>query len=408
MACQIYESMYQDTGWSEPVLLGNGINGSGFTSSHPMVTLNKDSSEVLYFSSDMEAGRGGNDIWYSVRENGSFGIPQNLGEIINTEYDEMTPYFDAKRKTLYFSSNGRINIGGFDIYSSEQDESGNWSEPVNIGYPLNSSVDDLYYVLESKKKGYLVSNRPGGMSLKSPTCCDDILSFRYPPTYVFLEGEVLEEGADKKIAVGEGRVQIYQIDNDSLVASLNLQSGGYFNFKLKGDKKYRVVATSRKYEETEILINTEDRDEGEVINQMLYMKKRPFWEGLNVGIVYYDFDRSKLRKDARPVLDTLVEILHQFPKMIIEVSGHTDDMGDSLYNIKLSNRRAEAVYNYLIRKDVHESQLVQKGYGETRPVAPNKQPDGSDNPEGRQLNRRTEFSVVGELDEVPVKKGNKR
>ena len=400
MSCRIFESYNHDTAWSEPEMLGNGINGKGVSSSHPMIAVNKEGDELLFFSSDMDGGIGGYDIWFSVWNEGSFGAPQNLGEIINTAYDEQTPWFETKANKLYFSSNGRINIGGFDIYSSEQDSNGNWSEPLNLGYPVNSSVDDLYYVLEDKKSGYLVSNRPGGLSLKSPTCCDDILSFKYPPTYVYLEGTVLEEGAETRKAVGEGTVYVYQLDNDSLIARVELQDGGYFNFKLKGDKKYKVVASSKKYEDVEMIIHTEDLDEGEVINKELYMKKRPFWEGLNVGTVYYDFDRSKLKKEARPVLDTLVKILHQFPKMVIEISGHTDNFGDSLYNIKLSNRRAEAVYNYLLRKDVPGAQLTQRGYGATQPVAPNRKADGSDNPEGRQLNRRTVFSVVGELDEA--------
>src|SRR5690606_34836034 len=108
--------------------------------------------------------------------------------------DEMTPYYDAKNSTLYFSSDGRISIGGHDIYSSKKDAAGNWGEPQNIGLPVNSSVDDLYFALgENKHKGFLVSNRPGGLSPKSPTCCDDIWTFKLPAANVFVEGFVMDD-----------------------------------------------------------------------------------------------------------------------------------------------------------------------------------------------------------------------
>ncbi len=397
--CQIYESMMTDTLWSEPVALNESVNGE-FSSTHPVVVTNEKGEEILFYASNRPGGTGGFDIWQVTRDaGGNFTNIQNPGTIINTYYDEMTPYFDVKNQTLYFSSEGRINIGGHDIYSSKKDAQGNWGEPQNMGIPVNSSVDDLYFAQgENKNKGFLVSNRPGGLSPKSPTCCDDIWSFKFPPNIVFVEGWVTDDSTGERIR--EGMVEFYDAETDSLVASAPITADGYYKVKLKGDKNYRVVATSPEYFDAETTVNTMNREEGETMKQDIAMEKRPYHVGLKMGIVYYDFDKSKLRDDSRPVLDNIVATLKNY-SAIIETGGHTDDMGDVPYNMKLSVRRAEAVYNYLVRQGVPKEQLTQKGYGETVPVAPNKHPDGKDNPQGRQMNRRAEFTVVGEY--KPVK-----
>ncbi|HXH18347.1 MAG TPA: OmpA family protein, partial [Chitinophagales bacterium] len=272
---------------------------------------------------------------------------------------------------------------------------GAWGEPQNMGIPLNSSVDDLYFTFgESRQKGFLVSNRPGGLSPKSPTCCDDIWSFRLPAPYVFVEGWVTDDSTGERIRAGT--VYVYDAATDSLVASAPVTEDGYYKARLPGEKNFKLKATNPDYFDSETTINTENKEEGELLRADIKMKKRPYWVGLKMGIVYYDFDKSKLRDDARPVLNNLVATLKHYP-VIIEIGGHTDEMGDTAYNMKLSLRRAEAVYNYLLREGIPKEQLTQKGYGETHPVAPNRKPDGSDDPAGRQLNRRAEFTVVGEV-----------
>jgi len=396
MHCQIFESSFTNGAWSEPALLGEAVNGE-FSSTHPMAALNSKGDEILFYSSNRSGGRGGFDIWVATRNRstGAFTDLQNAGMVINTYYDDVTPYFDTKTKTLYYSSEGRINIGGFDIYYSKQDTLGNWGEPVNMGIPVNSSVDDIYFTLgEDRQKGFLVSNRPGGLSPKSPTCCDDIWAFRLPAPYVFVEGWVTDDSTGERIR--EGSVNFYDSATDSLIASAPITEDGYYKVRLPGERKFRVKATSPDYFDAETSISSENRDAGELLRADIKMKKRPYRVGLKMGIVYYDFDKSKLRDDARPVLNQVVAILKNYPA-IIEIGGHTDEMGDVDYNMTLSQRRAEAVYNYLIREGVPKEQLAQKGYGETQPVAPNKKPDGSDNPQGRQLNRRAEFTVIGEM-----------
>lgn len=394
--CQIYESALNNNMWNEPVLLGEAVN-SEFSSTHPMAALTTEGKEVLFYSSNRPGGRGGFDIWMATREpdTGAYTDLQNAGMVINTYYDDVTPYYDSKTKTLYYSSEGRVNIGGFDIYSSKQDATGNWGEPVNMGTPINSSVDDIYFTLgETRQKGFLVSNRPGGLSPKSPTCCDDIWSFKMAAPYVFVEGWVTDDSTGNRVR--EGTVFFYDAETDTLIASAPITEDGYFKVKLPGEKKIEVKAVSEEYFDAETSISTENKDEGELLRSDIKMKKRPYTVGLKMGTVYYDFDKSKLRDDSRPVLNNLVAILKNYP-VIVEIGGHTDEMGDAEYNMRLSIRRAEAVYNYLIRAGVSPEQLTQKGYGEKQPVAPNTKPDGTDNPEGRKLNRRSEFTVVGEI-----------
>ncbi len=396
--CQIFESILSNGTWSEPAVLSEAVNGE-FSSTHPMAALKSNGDEILFYSSNRSGGRGGFDIWQVTRDRstGAFIDIQNAGLVINTYYDDVTPFFDSKTKTLYYSSEGRINIGGFDIYSSKLDSAtGTWGEPQNMGIPINSSVDDLYFTLSenNRQKGFLVSNRPGGLSPKSPTCCDDIWSLRFPNPFVFVEGWVTDDSTGERVR--EGTVFIYDSKTDSLVASVPITEDGYYKVRLPGEKNFKVKAVSEKYFDSETTLSTENKEEGELLRNDIRMKKKPYSVGMKMGIVYYDFDKSKLRDDARPVLNNIVAMLKHYPA-IIEIGGHTDEMGDIAYNMILSQRRAEAVYNYLVREGVPKDQLTQKGYGETQPVAPNKKPNGSDNPEGRQLNRRAEFSVVGEV-----------
>ncbi len=396
--CQIYESAKMDTGWSEPVLLSEAVNGD-FSSTHPMAALDRDGNEVLYYASTRSGGRGGYDIWYVTRDAaGNFTDIHNLGTDLNTYYDDITPYYDTSTHTLYYSSDGRINIGGFDVYSSKRDAEGNWGSPQNIGVPLNSSVDDLYFAIgENKRKGFIVSNRAGGYSPKSPTCCDDIWEFRLPTTFAYVEGWVTDDSTGERVR--EGTVNIYDAETDSLIASAPITPDGYYKAKLPGDKKYRLTVTAPNYFDNEASVSTVDREDGEVIQQDIKMKRKPYQVGLPMGIVYYDFDKSKLRDDSRPILANVVAIMKNYP-IIVEIGGHTDDMGSEYYNQKLSEKRAEAVYNYLIREGIAKEQLLQKGYGEKKNVAPNKKSNGKDDPEGRQQNRRAEFTVVGEMKPV--------
>ncbi|HYX10252.1 MAG TPA: CDC27 family protein, partial [Bacteroidales bacterium] len=180
--CAIYVSHLEKGKWSEPVKLPPVVNDPNYTSTQPTIgTTAKYNREVIYFVSDRPEGRGGLDLWYTIwkPEKNEYTEPRNLGFKINTPGDEMTPFFDYTSRTLYFSSTGQPGLGGFDIFHTTG-QLRKWTTAVNAGYPLNSSYDDLYYTIsKSREDGFFVSNRPGGLTYRGKTCCDDIYYYRW-------------------------------------------------------------------------------------------------------------------------------------------------------------------------------------------------------------------------------------
>lgn len=400
MHCEIWMTSFNGSEWSEPVKLENGVNGEDYSSTHPMIGMDTNGKEVLFFTSNNpNGGQGGEDIWMAYTDGrGRFKGPMNLGKDINTTGDERTPFYDSNEKILYFSSNGLVNMGGLDVFAAMQKPTGEFATPQNLGGPLNSSVDDMYYTLlpGSKTRGFLVSNRAGGYNLKSETCCDDILSFYYPPTHVFVVGRVTESGPTGNIVEG-GVIYVYEKGSDSLVASVPVASDGTYKIKLLGEKDYVITASSVKHYEKKVNVSTFDKEDGEEITTDFKLDRRAYYPDMLWGTVYYEFDQAKLKDEARTTLDSLVLFLNDYPRVVLEIGGHTDAIADSVYNMYLSERRASAVYNYLLNKKIKKEQLVTKGYGETQPKAPNKTEDGKDNKAGRALNRRTEFIIIDEL-----------
>jgi outer membrane protein OmpA-like peptidoglycan-associated protein/tetratricopeptide (TPR) repeat protein len=369
MICKIFVSSSANGSWSTPVQLGNGINQENSSSTHPYLTKTTNGQEILYFSSDMNGGKGGMDIYYSIRNsNGEFGSPKNAGNIINTSGNEVTPYLDVKHSKLYFSSDALISMGGFDIYVSEI-QNNDFTAPVNIGYPLNSSVDDLYFVHgTSDKNGFLVSNRPGGMSLKSPTCCDDILDFIYPAEFVVINGTVTDEETGKA-PDDECFMYVYNIKNDSLIGTFPIAKDGTFSFKLKAGEQYKMVNSCKKYQEKVTEIDTRDLEDGAVITKDIKLKKKDLYDGKVLQYVYFDYTKYVLKKNEMAKLDSVAAFLNSREDFIVRLEGHTDQRGELDYNQKLSEQRALVAYNYLLKKKkVPAHKILHVGYGETRPV----------------------------------------
>lgn len=445
--CSIYVSNYESGSWTEPVKMDERINDPKFTSTQPAVGFeSKNNYEVLYFVSDKPGGKGGLDIWYTIYDakKKTYKNPVNGGAKINTVGDEMSPFFDRDTKTLYFSSNGWPGLGGFDIFKAVG-ELKNWTVPQNIGYPLNSSTDDLYpSVFKDQEGGFFVSNREGGIALKSATCCDDIYAYRYSK-YIHLatQGTVFEnedssavkyldnnysgnpskvlstadsttkaqpkteevvftEGKSKPIA--NASVSLYLVDSENNEVLIKIDStdtkGNYF-LKLEQGNDYRVVVNSPGFFNKKLSISTKNSTVSDTIRTQVGIKKIPK-EAIVLKNIYYPFDKAVLTDEARISIDTsLLVLLNDNPAIIVEVSSHTDNKGADDYNMRLSQKRAESVVTYLISKGIDKSRLTAKGYGKTKPIAPNANADGTDNPDGRQMNRRTEFKVIG-LKEILV------
>ena len=249
--CQIYMMKRQELGWSKPLRLRDYINLQGAITTHPFV-MQKGKKEILFFSSDRKGGYGGMDIWYSIRDIAAddidFDAPKNLGSMINTSGDEVTPYFDGDEETLYFSSNGRATMGGLDIFKSKG-AAGSWATPENLGVPYNSGADDLYYIKnQSKTGGYFVSNRNFGME-KISSRDEDIFGFTFvKPQDLIVKGIIQDKIA--KSAINDATVSLYEIkakDDQRLLTSMNASQGNY-QFTLLPDKRYHLEVEKDGYQ----------------------------------------------------------------------------------------------------------------------------------------------------------------
>ena len=395
MVCKIYECDQTAGEWSDPVALGQNINFQTFTSTQPCIGVTR-MGEVLFWVSDRPGGSGGLDIWYSVRgKDGSFTSAINAGRTINTPGNEITPFYDNRSGTLYFSSDGQVGIGGYDVFKIKGNPKKWDKEATNLGYPLNSSVDDMYYVMDDNGyTGYLVSNRMGTTSLKGATCCDDIWRFEFPKiVHYVIKGNVYDQETHNPLP--DVRVMFFD-DKKLQVAQAISKKDTLFSFNVIPNKTYFIKAAKDGYLTGTATITVTEKDANDTMNIDLNLKKIPV-QAIRIYNIYYGFDSATLRSQSFPSLDTLVDLMKDNPAIVVEIGSHTDSKGKQNYNIKLSQARAQSVVDYMISKGVSADRVKAQGYGDTQPVAPNKLPNGKDNPEGRALNRRTEFKVIGEI-----------
>tara|TARA_R110000737_G_scaffold202403_1_gene221607 strand:- start:19817 stop:21892 length:2076 start_codon:yes stop_codon:yes gene_type:complete len=405
MICSIYESKLSGKGtWSQPEKLSDLVNNPNFTSTHP--TMGRESRrnmEVIYFVSDREGTRGGMDIWYAPFDprKKAFKKARNCGARLNTIGDEMTPFYDLPAKTLYFSTDGRPTIGGLDIYSMTG-EASKWENPTHAGMQINSSADDLDFILKpSNRGGYFVSNRVGGYSLYHPTCCDDIYEFEYSEFIsIELEVDLTDKDKIRLCKNGTAYVDLYLVDEDGrllIEEKRNICDNSKFN--LRPNQTYVIIGKQDGYFPNEKMISTKYILESTALKETIVLDKQPL-EPMLLANIRYEFDSPNLTKESKNILDTtLLLILNKYQNTKIEIMAHTDSKGTDAYNMTLSQKRAESVVQYLIKKGIDKTRLSAKGYGETQPIAPNENLDGSDNPEGREKNRRTAFKVLGEIEQ---------
>lgn len=397
MICNIFVTAKQDDGsWSEPVALESGINSTKFTSSMPATSIESvKQNEVVYFVSDRPGGKGGLDIWYFIYDfkKKTYSVPKNAGSKVNTPADEMTPYYDADNRTLFFSSNGWPGLGGFDVFKSAG-EMKRFTQPENAGAPINSAADDIYYVEgKNKEEGFFVSNRKGGVAeKKSPTCCDDIYAFK-KLQYVKLDlsGVVTDE---KGAPVSGLKVSLYskkEGEEPVFIKSVETNQQGMYDMNVEAGNDYRVVYEKEKFLNSAINLSTKNYTSSQRITQNSSVKEisdKPFV----LTNVHYATDRYELTEDSKKDLDTtLLAFLQANPDVIVEISSHTDSQASDSYNNNLSQKRAEGVVKYLSSKGISTERMQAHGYGETKPVGDN------NTPEGRAMNRRTEFKIIGKL-----------
>jgi len=408
--CNIYMSKKVNGAWQEAEKLGPEINSDDYTSTHPFVATIK-TGEILYFVAERNDGRGGRDIWYSlINKQGAHQAPKNCGPKINTNRDEATPFYDNKTGMLYFSSNGHTGMGGYDIFKSTG-EAGKFVDAVNIGYPINSSTDDMYFRFENNELegGMLVSNRPGIISIRSETCCDDIFMYGfYDIKYIAVTGFVYDENDTTHTPLEPATVALsvtglQDIQGDIKIGDDTIVNGIPYFFSINFDKDYKVTGSVAGYLSGSSTFTTKGIYESDTLRVDIYLKKFEKEKAYRLKNIYYDYDKWDLRKESEKTLDTLYDLLVENPLIIVELGSHTDIRGSDAYNANLSQKRAESCVNYLIKRGIPKQRIIPKGYGETKTLEDcTKHPECPDAGTGdcpcHQINRRTEFKIIGELD----------
>jgi outer membrane protein OmpA-like peptidoglycan-associated protein/tetratricopeptide (TPR) repeat protein len=403
--CAIYMTEKLNGEWTEPLKLNKVINNPNYTNTQPAVSIDPvKGNEMVFFVSNRPKGKGEMDIWYFVydKKKKIYKAPKNAGVKINTSKDEFTPYFDNDTRTLFFSSEGLGGLGGLDIFKVTGSTKA-WTNPENLGEPINSGADDIYYTIsKNREEGFLVSNRKGGVSLKNSTCCDDIYSHKQTSyIHLFVTGNVKD--VSSTVSVDNALVDIYLVDKKTneqiLVKTIVTDKTGNYKTSLEAGNEYKVIVRKPGYlntsQSTAIDTRTESLDKTFENNFALSKSSN---KAITLENINYEFDRSDIMNNSMLALDTtLLKIMTLNPDIIVEISSHTDDKGSEEYNQKLSQKRAESVVNYLISKGIDKERLKAKGYGESVPIAANKNKNGTDNPEGRAKNRRTDFKIIGTI-----------
>lgn len=420
--CAIYMSKMVKGEWQRPVKLKNHINKPGSTSTQPSFgtfVRRGHATEVLYFVSDREKGRGGMDIWYSAKDKkGNWRKPFNCGSTINTPGNEITPFYDNTSSTLYFSSDLHKGLGGYDVFSTYGGLR-SWRAVSNMGPSINTGFDDTYFSWRvADASGTLVSNREGSISVFGKNCCDDIFYLEKQPV-INLPGVVINTDSvrlpDVTIAV---KLKKAAADKDSVYWVTSSNEQGAFSLPYQSELNFSLMAAKSGFETAELDIRDSlgnypdtvvvvlNRNELEMAkaDKIEYEEQEALSEkSLEGNIVegkvlvmehlYFEFDKAEIQQEAHQDLDLLEAYLKKHPRVRIEIAGHTDSMGDDEHNHDLSQRRADAIRDYLIERGIYKRRLTAVGYGEEKPIAPNENPDGSDNPEGRRKNRRTEVII---------------
>lgn len=420
----IFTSEYTDGDWGKTKTIGKKINGK--TTWETAATVSAD-GERLYFVSNRPGGKGGRDIWYSDWDYSkeTWGEPVNAGGVINTKHDEVGVFFHPDGKTLYFASTGHETMGGFDVFESVY-ENGNWSTPKNIGYPINTPDDDVFFVTNaSGKRGYYASFKPDGVGEKDiyvitflgpekqPLLSSEdnlIASIAKPVTEKIVEPKIEVQTKNLSILKGIVRDEESQETLASTVELVNNTTGqilgtfktnaadGKFMVTLPSGGNYGIAVKAEKY-----LFHSENFDIPSEAGYRLYrkdvdLKKVKVGKTIVLRNIFYDLDKATLRPESKAELERLNKLMIENPTLKIELSGHTDSRGSSAYNQKLSENRAKAVVDYLINLGISKDRMVYVGYGEQKLIKTDAEIKAmqleSEREEAHQENRRTEFKIL--------------
>lgn len=381
-SCDIFFSAFENGKWTIPVNLGPPVN-TKYWESQPSISTN---GKMLFFSSNRPGGYGGKDLWYSIyKSNGRWSTPKNLGSAINTDGDEVSPFIHFDGRTLYFSSDGRPGLGGLDIYFSRMNEDSTWTEPVNLGYPINTYNDETGLVIESSgQKAYFSSQRDAREGKNIYTF--DLYDAVRPDPVAYLKGKVTDKQTGKML---KADYELVNLSTRKTIVSSSTDENGYFLVCLPSGFNYGLNVNKKDYlfySENFMLEGTHTAMEPFIKN--IYLSSFRVGEKILLSNVFYEVDSWQLKEESFVELNQLCTLLKDNSQLKVEISGYTDATGSDEHNLLLSEKRALSVVDYLISNGIPRARLTYKGYGNSSPVGDNI------TLEGRKLNRRTEVMII--------------
>lgn len=398
----LYISRYRNNVWSDPIRIN--INQPEAWDSAPAFSPD---GRTLYFASNRKGGYGGTDLYSAQMDTrGRFSRVRNLGPEINTAGNENFPYM-AEDAKLYFSSDEHPGYGGLDLFVVKRANAKTAIE--NLGQPINSTGDDFAIFLFGPDRGFFTSNREGGKG------DDDIYTFvnedpNLKVVNYYLQGITYTQDKENKQQILPNTKVSMLDERGELMQDFVTGNDGKFLFRIYENEDYNMVGESDGYLVKRQAYTTKGKSVDPstlkdlvtniVLDTLLILDKIEINKIFALENIYYDFNKYDIREDAATELDKLVQLLIDNPEIKIELGSHTDSIDDNSYNLQLSQRRAESAVRYIVQHGIAPDRLVAKGYGEEKPIARNTNPDGTDNPVGRQKNRRTEFKIL-EIGVIP-------
>ena len=379
--CDIYQSDFVNEKWTNPVNLGPNINTESWES-QPAISSD---GRQLFFVSNRPGGRGGKDIWVSYKNaNGVWMEAKNIGDKINTSKDDISPFLHWDNQTLYFASKGFIGMGGFDVFVSRLNGSGDWGEATNIGYPINSPSDEnSLIVAKDGRTAYFAS------SFFNEDRNDlDLYTFDLPQEsrsleVAYIQGLITDSKTNNPI---KADIELVNFKSGKSYKSSESDLDGNYMLCLPSDAEYALTVNKKKY-----LFYSENiklEQEGSILVKNFKLQPLEVGEQVRLDNIFFELNSSNLKDESLVELNKIIKFMESNPFLVIEIGGHTDNSGSKAYNLNLSDDRARSVKDALVQRGIPSDRIQTKGYGMSVPLNTNS------SEHERALNRRTELKII--------------